>query len=402
VSRRPPPKLPSVPSFSSDEDPTAARSRVQVVPEERIPSAPDADVDALISQFGVSGDNESHRRDLKKIAGVDPTPAPTVTARQRNDERARPVGVEPLEADVDALLDMNSDSPGPPAMKASRPAARIHPGLNDARKLPSQPSQLSSGARSPSARAGDGARATLPSAVFSSSGWGWGFVVVFTVATIVAGSYAMWRFRQSANGPPSSAAQSTPGPASIDLPTACLGTLIVSDVPMNAEVLVHEGQAPVEVARMPVGARLEFVATAEGYTPKRVVIPAGTGWDTGPDGNPRYEAAVQLDLSRTRGLGDPWPAGEPGSAVGGEGPPGTVRVVATPRGAEIWMLAGIGPGARIDHLRCDRDMDLLMAGPGTYRKRIHVAATDFVSDEASRGSVQNVMTRVARVSAGGR
>jgi hypothetical protein len=161
----------------------------------------------------------------------------------------------------------------------------------------------------------------------------------------------------------------------------------VSDVPPHAEVLVRKGQAPVDVDRMPVGARLEFVATAEGFAPKRVVVPAGAAWDPGADGKPRYEAAVQLDKSKApHGTNDAWPAGEPGSAVGGQGPPGTVHVVATPRGAEIWMLAGLGPDARIEQQQgCNEDVDVLLAGPTTYRKRIHVAASDFAEESTPPG-----------------
>jgi hypothetical protein len=171
---------------------------------------------------------------------------------------------------------------------------------------------------------------------------------------------------------------------------------VVTGVPLHAEVLLREGQAPVDVEKMPVGTRLEFVATAEGFAPKRVVIPSGAGWDSGPDGKPRYEAAVQLDKSSIKSNADSWPPGEPGSAVGGQGPPGTVHVVATPRGAEIWMLAGIGPEARVESLRCDRDLDVLIAGPTTYRKRLHVGVGDFRPDDipSERNSVP---TRVARI-----
>jgi hypothetical protein len=137
---------------------------------------------------------------------------------------------------------------------------------------------------------------------------------------------------------------------------------------------------------MPVGARLEFVATAEGYAPRRVVVPAGASWDTGPDGKPRYEAAAQLEKSRAKlGTNDPWPAGEPGSEVGGQGPPGTVRVVSTPRGAEVWMLAGIGPEVRIEQVRCDQELEVLLAGPTTFRKRLRVTASDFVAADGADG-----------------
>jgi hypothetical protein len=179
----------------------------------------------------------------------------------------------------------------------------------------------------------------------------------------------------------------------------CNATLVITNVPPHAEVLLREGQAPVDVEKMPVGARLEFVATAEGYAPKRVVVPAGAGWDSGPDGKPRFEAAVQLDKSTVKSVVDTWPLGEPGAEVGGQGPPGTVHVVATPRGAEIWMLAGIGPEARVEQLRCEHDLDVLVAGPTTFRKRIHVTESEFVVEDAPGPSRPKVVTRIARVSA---
>jgi hypothetical protein len=213
-------------------------------------------------------------------------------------------------------------------------------------------------------------------------------------------AYAILRLRpplESAIAPhPSAAASGTVDAARA--PLACNATLVVTGVPQHAEVLLRAGQAPLDVDKMPVGARLEFVATAEGYAPKRVVVPAGASWDTGTDGKPRFEAAVQLDKSRTRAGFDPWPPGEPGSEVGGQGPPGIVRVVATPRGAEIWMLAGLGPEARVDQLRCEREVDVLVAGPTTFRKRLHVAASDFEPD-AQVTSRSKTLTRIARVSA---
>ncbi len=125
---------------------------------------------------------------------------------------------------------------------------------------------------------------------------------------------------------------------------ACHATLDVTDVPTGAEVLLRIGQAPIDVPRLPIGTRLEFVATAEGFAPKRTVIPAGAPWDRGPDGKPRYEVAVQLDRSNPKAkLGDPWPPGEEGSEVGGKGPPGTVHLVSTPRGAEISDARWPGP-----------------------------------------------------------
>jgi hypothetical protein len=162
--------------------------------------------------------------------------------------------------------------------------------------------------------------------------------------------------------------------------SACRATLDVTEVPAGAEVLLRVGQAPVDIDHMPVGARLEFVATAEGYAPKRTVVPAGQLWKPGANGKPLFELAVQLEKS-TKPRGDLWPAGEAGSQVGGQGPPGTVHVVSAPPGAEIWLLAGIGPEARIEQLiPCGEGADVLLAGPTTFRKRLRVEAKDFAAD----------------------
>jgi len=158
----------------------------------------------------------------------------------------------------------------------------------------------------------------------------------------------------------------------------CHATVVVSSAPSGAEVLLRVGQAPVDVERMPVGTRLEFVATAEGYAPKRTVVPAGAAWDNGADGKPRYEVAVQLDPSKSKGV-DPWPVGEPGTEVGGKGAPGTVHVVATPKGAELWLLAGIGPDAKLEQLRCDADVEILVAGPSAKRTRLKASAKEVES-----------------------
>jgi hypothetical protein len=424
----------SKPMFPVEEDPTTARSKIPsellkgapaVRPHEmptadfavdrRAPSASEADLDALIAQFRVSGTEQQHARALKAIAELEPTPAPPAGGMTLRPS-SRPPPADPLarprESDIEALLAMHHESPvmPPPAARTPPPptGARSSPAraresrsssppasrapADSERQLPTQPSQLKR-------------RASLPSAPSVRRKRGAGWPVLVGLLAVAAGSYAVWRLRpevfarRQAGPAPSTAAP--PGEA----PPACVGTLIVTDVPSRAEVLLREGQAPVDIPRMPVGARLEFVATADGFAPKRVVVPAGVPWDPGPDGKPRFEAAVQLDASRaTGGVSDSWPVGEPGSAVGGEGPPGTVRVVATPRAAEVWMLAGIAPEARIDHLRCEQDIDVLLAGPTTYRNRLRVRAADFVPDDATGGGPSppalrsSPKLRVARVS----
>jgi hypothetical protein len=246
-----------------------------------------------------------------------------------------------------------------------------------------------------------------------SSGRGAGLWGVIALAAVAGGGYAVWQLRPSDRDskPVQGSASVSPSAGAPRIVPACKATLVVTDVPPRAEVLLHQGQAPVDVEKMPVGARLEFVATAEGFAPKRVVVPAGATWDTGADGKPRFEAAVQLDKSPAKnGANDPWPPAEPGTEVGGQGTPGTVHVVATPRGAEVWMLAGMGPEARVEQLRCDRDVEVLVAGPGPYRKRLRAAASDFAIDAsgasgpailsgATAAGPAKAATRMARISA---
>jgi hypothetical protein len=397
-SSSPPPSPRRAPASASstEEDSTIARAAkasskratpaiaselptMELVPERDAPSHSDADLDSLIAQFGVSGGTENSRA-LRAIAGLDPTPAPPT-------QGAKPS--EPSDSDVEELLGMGSE-PAAGEAPAARPATGRAPARRPGpeRQLPTQPSHLRK------------TRATSASELHLAQRGGWWSLAVLAFVAVAAGSYAVWWLRPDAIvRHPSPPTESTAPPPSLEMAPACVGTLVVTDVPPRAEVLLHEGQAPIEIPRMPVGARLEFVATAEGYAPKRVVVPAGASWDPGPDGKLRFEAAVQLDSSHARGgSGDPWPAGEPGSAVGGEGPPGAVRVVATPRGAEVWMLAGIAPEARIEHLRCDQDMEVLLAGPTTYRKRIRIGASDFLPSEPSASNAVAGKARVARIS----
>ncbi len=419
----PPPPRASAHTFSREEDPTTARGQIpdellrkaapdtsnemptmQFEPSAREPSPSQADVDSLISDFGVSGGgDQEHARDLKAMAGLEPTPRPPV-------DRPRPSAApssRPTASDegVESLLSMAN----PPARDAAatgvgakprtvsaptpEPRTPVH-GFRRAREdaqLPTQPSQLKR------------SRASVPSTPPRvESRRGSGALVVVAFVAVAAGGLAVWKLRPAEMKPAEHAAAavtaSAPAPRAS---AACKATLVVTDVPVRAEVLLRQGQAPVDVEKMPVGARLEFVATAEGFAPKRVVVPAGATWDTGPDNKPRFEAAVQLDKSTVKaGANDPWPPVEQGTEVGGQGPPGTIHVVATPRGAEVWMLAGMGPETRVEQLRCDRDVDILVAGPGVYRKRLRVAGGDFAIDAAEPAPAPGkASTRIARLSA---
>jgi hypothetical protein len=179
-------------------------------------------------------------------------------------------------------------------------------------------------------------------------------------------------------------------------PQVCRATLVVTDVPQGAEVLVRSGLAPVDVERVPSGARLEFVALADGHAPRRGIVPQGTSWDV-PNGKPRFELPIQLEKSHAKGsVLDPWPPAEPGTVVGGQGAPGTVHVVTSPRGAEVWMVVGGGPEAKLESLPCGAAMELMVAGiqqGQPLRRRLHVEASRLTPEPSAN-------TVTGRISAG--
>lgn len=209
-------------------------------------------------------------------------------------------------------------------------------------------------------------------------------MLVFALIVLAGGTVAVWKFApQVFTGKKKPPASATGTPSATPATPKCKVALVLTDVPANAEILLRVGQAPVDVERMPVGTRLELIATAEGYAPRRAVIKGESPWDNGPDGKPRIEVPIQLDPSRAKpGTIDPWPSAEPGSQVGGSGAPGTVHVVSNVRGAEVWLLAGLGPEARIDQLRCDSDIDVLFAGPPSLRKRLRITEKEIADTTA--------------------
>jgi hypothetical protein len=184
----------------------------------------------------------------------------------------------------------------------------------------------------------------------------------------------------------SAAAKAAAGP--------CRATVVVTDVPPSAEVLVRSGVAPADVERVPSGARLEFVATSDGFMPRRAVVPQGAAWES-IGGKPRFELAIQLEKSRAKGGAlDAWPAAEPGTTVGGNGQPGTVHVVTTPRAAEVWMVAGAGPETTMGALPCGTALELLVAGSAQgqpFRRRLRVDGAQLTPE----GSASAVTARVS-------
>jgi hypothetical protein len=369
-------------------------------------------VDSLIASFGVSSKTDQQvSRELKAMVGIDATaPPPRVAGR---------------DSQVDALMALTEESaPAPRARDASSPdRAEVPPppSSRPARKksTPDEPPRARDASRDPPAPPTRGPQISysddrqLPTGpsqlrVRTSSSdlmkpRRSGVLIIVALIALGLGALIIWRMKpgmfsgrtqERIDAEKAQVEAERQRQLAAAQTNACRATLVVTDVPPHAEVLKLVGQAPADVGRMPVGTRLEFVATAEGYAPKRTVLATGAVWDTGADGKPRIELPVQLEKSKGKaGQIDLWPAGEPGSEAGGNGPPGTVHVVSSPKGAEVWLLAGFGPEASIAQLPCDVDVDVLIAGPTTLRKRMHVASTDFKEGGDVKGG------RAARVSA---
>ncbi|MDB4994917.1 MAG: Proline-rich protein, partial [Myxococcaceae bacterium] len=398
------------PTFDDEENPTTAKRDIPsellihaTGPERSIQELPTVeitradlapardDVDSLLSSFEVSDEraDKAVARDLKAMVGLDPTRTPPPVGAPLHDDAPTD------DAGLDSLLAMTGSSPpvASAAKSAPGPARGRAPSYAEDRVLPTSKTKAKTRPLNKPAKTDRLLLVLLVILLAAGAGVLWmlkpGFFTGRTPEKLEQERVAREADKQRA----ALAAESN---------KTCKATLTVTDVPEKAEVLLRVGQAPADVEHMPVGARLEFVATAEGHIPKRTVVPAKAAWDPGPDGKPRFEVAVQLEPARTvkpnaRGIPvePPWPQGDPGIDVGGEGAPGTVHVVSTPRAAEIWLLAGMGPEAVIQQLPCKGDVDVLVAGPGPYRKRLHLKEAEFVTSETTPGQA----IRQARVSA---
>ncbi len=425
ASQRPPP---SADSFEAEESPTTARrdippeimqqsgssATLERPPSEELPtvgltrdqleaatrdSSRDS-VDSLLDKFEVTGQREDKAlsRELKAIAGLEPTPPPPdgTSATRRGQQQGVATAAE--DDGVDSLL-AGTPKPQQPSTKdelraRKRKEDKRQISYADDRQLPTAPTQVKK--RVPSVT-------TEPKRGPSNA-----IFVVLILILLGGAAAALWTLKpgfftgrtpEKIQQEKDDAEKERQRIALLQAIPQCRTSIVVTDAPEESEILIRGGQAPADIDKMPVGVRLEFVAMADGYVPKRAVIPLGTAWDNGPNGRPRFELAVQLDKSKQKpGQVDPWPGVEPGNNdVGGKGngAPGVVHVISTPKGAEIWVLAGLGPNTTVEDLApCDADVDLLVAGSKSFRKRMHVTAAQFVADATRPG------WRVAKVSIG--
>ena len=161
------------------------------------------------------------------------------------------------------------------------------------------------------------------------------------------------------------------------------GDLRVNSQPAQAQVLLLLGKGPALATDIPLGVAQEFVALAPGYAPTRALLPADAQWDE-LDGQPRYELAMQAKALAPNKKVPPLGATLLPHSVGApQGRLGSVRVVTTPRGADVYQLIGFTPDVRVENLPLDRAYDVLVYLEGRPPLARHIEPADF-RDEAGK------------------
>jgi hypothetical protein len=281
----------------------------------------------------------------QQVAGLDPTPPPPELDHPPLGPGELPA-VEPSPSPPEAL-----DVPVQPASGRGRP---VQTAFN---------SDAASAALGPNAKTPP-STFSLPPAKAEPKGGKAGLAIVLLVLLLAAAAaYWFLRVRDVRGG----RELGTVGSVAL-AERLCLATVELSDGGEGSEILLRKGQGPLDVPQMPVKARIEFVVTAEGFAPKRAVVRADAVWDRKPNERPRLDVPVELANAKPGAL-LPWPAVEPGTGVGGEGESGIVHLVTSPRGADIWLLIGLGDQARFGPLPCDTDAEF-MAAKGTERRTV--------------------------------
>jgi len=171
---------------------------------------------------------------------------------------------------------------------------------------------------------------------------------------------------------------------------AARGAVEVRCAADGAQVLVFVGRGPALSEPLSQGVAHEFVAIADGKAASRGVVPADAVWDVTPEG-PRFELALQsgeadvafdaLELAPSRA---PSSTGAPGAAQG------RVRIITTPRSAKVYRVIGTGPAVRLEGVRTDGAIELIVAARGHVPERVVVGPSDWRDESGARVATLDV------------
>jgi hypothetical protein len=171
------------------------------------------------------------------------------------------------------------------------------------------------------------------------------------------------------------------------VPRRAYGDLRVNSQPDRAQVLLLIGPGPALATDIPLGVAQEFIAMAEGHRPARALLPADGVWDE-LNGQPRYELAIQArPFHEARKPHNAYALGPtllPQNVGAATGKLGSVRVVTTPRAAEVYQLIGFTPEVHVDNLPLDHAYELLVYAEGRKSVRKHIEPSDFIEQDGKR------------------
>jgi len=154
------------------------------------------------------------------------------------------------------------------------------------------------------------------------------------------------------------------------------GRLSVEVTPERAQILLFIGRGPTEARELEKGVAHEFIAIADGRSPSRAMVPPDAQWESTAQGF-RYELGMQtgeqaMDVDNLV-LG---PSLLPREMGHGTADLGTVRVVTTPPGAQVFQLIGF-TRAEVTNIRTDQAHELLMYLDGYAPERRVVGPSDW-------------------------
>jgi hypothetical protein len=144
----------------------------------------------------------------------------------------------------------------------------------------------------------------------------------------------------------------------------------------------------------------EFIAMAIEHRPARALLPADAVWDE-LDGQPRYELAIQArplhgqEGRRSRSTDALGPTLLPQNVGAPTGRLGSVRVVTTPRAAQVYQLIGFTPDVHVDNLPLDHAYELLVYAEGRGSQRKRIEPSDFHDENGKRVALVDVQLPAA-------
>lgn len=179
-------------------------------------------------------------------------------------------------------------------------------------------------------------------------------------------------------------------PAEVVIKRPMGGDLEVRVANERAQILRFVGRGPVTVEHLPLGVAHEFVATAEGMMPARLLVASNAEWESTAEGK-RYEAAMQLSqlsgqISELE-LGEtllPQDVGSPSATLG------SLRIVTTPKGAKVYQVIGFAPQALVQDLPVDATQELLIYRKGHAPEVRVVAPSDYLEEAGRKRAVLDI------------